>query len=654
MREPKHLSLKFPILGLNRNWAKREQPENTTIDCENVRGYDYDDRSRGGQRPGMSAYSSALAASTKIQVLGSLVTVPINAASSTNLGVRSLNIYGVCGGKLYAIPERGAGGAASTPTSPTRNGDYLFSPNSPYIGRANNLGFAYLCDGRAAIKYDPDSSVIRNWVNDTVDNGSGTFPQANDSGHTAVSTTRRERTSGVATFTTATHSLAVGDTVTVTAMTDATFNGTWIVTTVPSTTTFTCYQEDSSYAAEGDVGDGADVGGSVQRIRLPRLCVNWRGRIVCAGLPGADAHNWFMSATGDPTDWDYSPATILETQAVAGNSSNAGKIGEVVQTLIPFNDDIMLFGSESSIWQLTGDPMVGGRFDLITDVTGMTFGTPWCKDDNGAVYFFGSRGHVYRVSTSNSGGQIDNLTASRMPSEFENINLDTFRVELVWNDDAQGVHVIIIPLSGTADNVSYFYSARLDAWFKDKFGQTRSPTCTHTIDGDAPDDRYGLLGQEDGIIRYFNEDSKSDNGVAISSYVYLGPFRVEEGQVPFLLSELQATLAKDSDDVSFRVYIGNSCEDASNISGSLILQTFGRIKLQSGGFLALQGSTSESHTDIFSGDFSATRSIVHYPRKRGYAAYVKLFNNNDAESWSIETLRAKLLVILTSLRRQRT
>lgn len=61
----------------------------------------------------------------------------------------------------------------------------------------------------------------------------------------------------------------------------------------------------------------------------PRLICLWRNRIVQAGLLN-DASNWFMSAVGDGTNWNYAPAGgPFQTQAVAGNNSVAGEVGDV-------------------------------------------------------------------------------------------------------------------------------------------------------------------------------------------------------------------------------------------------------------------------------------------------------------------------------------
>lgn len=572
MREKKHVTLEFPILGLDKNWAKRSQPERTTIDCANVRGYGEDDRARGGQRPGLSKYNSVQPGGTsaRIQALHSVITVPTSAASATNLQQRTLQLVAIVAGKWYLSDS---GRAAWN--NPVNQATVLNDTTSPYVAMAHHSGKVYACDGYKAIYWDANTGsngTLYDWPTQVTGAGAGTFPSQ------AGSPTR-----------------------------------------------------------------------------YFRLLVNWRGRLVGAGLPGTDAHNWYMSKKDVPLDWDTAPTVITETQAIAGNSANAGDLGEVINCLIPVNDDVLLFGCDASIWQLTGDPMVGGRFDLVSDVTGMAFGEPWCRDNDGNIYFFGSRGHVFVMEKGSR--NLKNLSAMRLPRDLSSINLDTNLIRMEWNDDAQGFHLFVVPLSGGI-GTHYFYSVRLDAWFKDTFGPDRNPVSTFTIDGDDPNDRFLLLGNEDGYVRKWDEDSVTDDGTAINSYVYMGPYQVEKGTVPFVLSELQATLKADSDDVSYRLYIGNSAEDAGNVTGYLLLQSGGRLLLSGAslslGAMLLQGLSSESHVDVHTGDFSATRSVVHFPRKRGYAAYIKLFNDDDAETWEMESLRAKLMMITTSKRRQRT
>lgn len=53
------VELKFPIKGIDKNWANSEQPPVTSPDMNNVRPYGtVEARLRGGQRPGLDVLYS--------------------------------------------------------------------------------------------------------------------------------------------------------------------------------------------------------------------------------------------------------------------------------------------------------------------------------------------------------------------------------------------------------------------------------------------------------------------------------------------------------------------------------------------------------------------------------------------------------------------
>jgi len=99
---------------------------------------------------------------------------------------------------------------------------------------------------------------------------------------------------------------------------------------------------------------------------IPERCLlmtSWNGRMVLARDPD-DPHNWHMSASGDQYDWDTSPPTITAQTAVSGNSAEGiGLVPDIINTLIPYSNDILVFGCDSSIYMLRGDPMAGGVLD---------------------------------------------------------------------------------------------------------------------------------------------------------------------------------------------------------------------------------------------------------------------------------------------------
>lgn len=89
----------------------------------------------------------------------------------------------------------------------------------------------------------------------------------------ALTVSNKALTSNVATITTsATHGLFVGDTVKITGV-DTTFNGTYLITTVPSTTTFTYARTASNVTSA--VATGSVYIGSTAASQAVRLTIQW-------------------------------------------------------------------------------------------------------------------------------------------------------------------------------------------------------------------------------------------------------------------------------------------------------------------------------------------------------------------------------------------
>ena len=336
----------------------------------------------------------------------------------------------------------------------------------------------------------------------------------------------------------------------------------------------------------------------------PRLIETWGGRVVCSGIIG-DRHNYFASKQLDAHDFDYNPKPSLETQAFAGNNSDAGKIGDIINGMIPFNDDLLLYLCDHSIWQLSGNPMLGGRVDRISDVVGGAFGRAWCKTDTGIVYFFGSRGGVYRMTP---GSIPERITRDRVDEQMATVNLDTHIVRLGWNDRAQGLQVVISPLTeGAATH--WYWDLRTDSWWQDVFADTNhNPVTLFLFDGDDPDDRVLMLGGMDGRIRYFDLNGKTDDDTPVDSYIYYGPIQYTQKQ-RIRLDEIRCRIAEGSDDVKFTYYRGDDAEEAFN---NTIFRTH---ELPAG-------------------------KHVKTDRMSGNALFIKVGNDHDDQTWSMESLHA--------------
>lgn len=338
-----------------------------------------------------------------------------------------------------------------------------------------------------------------------------------------------------------------------------------------------------------------------------RIIELYRGRVFLSGTT-ADPHNWFMSEVGDPFQWEYNRLNC-ETDPISGNTGDIGKLEDIVTAFIPGSDNIAIVGGDKSIFLLTGDPLSGGRFQKVTDSVGIAFGRAWCIDPSGMVWFWGSRGGLYRMAF---GGQPEKISRDFIDKRLAAVNLSTHLVRLAYNDTDHGVHIFLSPTTAGA-TTHYFFDAKNGGFWPDVFGDTdHNPLAIHIDDDDSPSGRTLLLGGMDGYIRKWDATAASDDGTAIDSFVWLGPVRLRGAMRAMMLRQIQPEIARGSDDVAYEVYVGKSPEEAFNASA------------------------------LFSGTFSAGRGRGVLRGARGEALYLRLRNNTLAERWALEEIVLEL------------
>lgn len=347
----------------------------------------------------------------------------------------------------------------------------------------------------------------------------------------------------------------------------------------------------------------ADVEGN-----LPRLICTWRGRLVQSGVL-LDQHNWFMTAVDAPGDFDYSPVSQSATQAVAGNNSSLGLIGDMVTSLLPWSDEWLIFGCDHEIWVMTGDPMDGGSLFSVTRSIGMAWGAPWATDPYGSIFFMANRPAIYTMVP----GKPPERISRPIESLLQNIDTGTNTIRMSWNDRAQGLHVFVSPTvepGAVGDVTHFFYEGRTGAWFTDTLPPDMDPLCCVTFDGNEANDRVVLIGSWDGYVRAIDHEAEDDDGEEIDSRVLLGPF-LTPNLDDVMIDDLQAVLGEDSDDVTFSIYVGDTAEAAL------------------------------SNSPVRTGLWRGGRNLSTLIKRASHALYVEISSPNR---WAIEQIRMKVRV----------
>ncbi len=339
-----------------------------------------------------------------------------------------------------------------------------------------------------------------------------------------------------------------------------------------------------------------------------RLAAIYRDRLILAA-PATTPQNFFCSRVGTHTDWDYSQTD--PAAAFAGNASTAGHIGEPIISLMPFTDDVMLIGGDHNLWAMRGDPADGGSIDMVSDAIGVLGPYAWTKTPDGSVYFLGTGG-LFKMSPTATG--LTNVSSGKMNEFFRSIDRQNNYVSLVYDRDNHYLYVFITPTAGGAAT-HLLFDERGGGFWPLSFPAAHGPVSAIVYDGSASTDRTILMGGATGLIQKL-DNSTSDDGTAISSYLYIGPYGVSDiteatlQWADVILSEPAGGFASSDFNVTVAIQAGQTVEKAVNSPRVTVSKTF----------------------------TSARRQTRWLQRVRGQAFFVKLSNSVLNKTWGLEKI----------------
>lgn len=298
------------------------------------------------------------------------------------------------------------------------------------------------------------------------------------------------------------------------------------------------------------------------------IAVLYRGRIVLSGNKYYP-YQWWMSKLGDP--WDYATTGTTAISAVAGGSSDAGELGDVVIALIPYKDDYLIFGCASTMWYLAGDPMEGGVINELDLTVGIFGPRAWCFDGSGNMYFWGTNG-IYKTTIP---GTPECINEIRLPNLINDEGADptTHRITMAYDRRRTGILVCITKMSdGT--NSNWWYDLRSGGFFPESYPEECAAYSLFHYAATNNSYKELLFGCRDGYIRKFDTAAKSDDigasDEAINSYVILGPISLSEDPdrygkltLPNLITAGGASdgSQSDSNNVAYKIFTADTAEE---------------------------------------------------------------------------------------------
>jgi hypothetical protein len=289
----------------------------------------------------------------------------------------------------------------------------------------------------------------------------------------------------------------------------------------------------------------------------PRVCL-YRDRIILGGVDNV----WYASRQSDPTDWAFGADMGDVGRAVAGQVSDAGKVGDVIQAMIPYSDDSLLFATRNELWMLKGDP-ADGVMRQVSNSVGIIAPGAWAKSDDGVIAFLSFDG-VY-VMQLGSQKAPERYSAENLPASLVNVATSGKHVTMAYDARGRGFHLFITPETGNGEH--WWLDVENKAIWPVVMPTGMQPMTAARLQGSAGLPEV-ILGCRDGYLRKFSDSAVTDDGAEFESHVAIGPVRLATNDIDdALLAEIHGILAANTGtSVVWRVIMAASAEEAADLA----------------------------------------------------------------------------------------
>jgi hypothetical protein len=274
----------------------------------------------------------------------------------------------------------------------------------------------------------------------------------------------------------------------------------------------------------------------------------YRERLFLAG----DGQNWHASRAGDPTDWDFFKHPPDAGMAMIGTCARRGEIGQDVIALMPSGDDYLLFGCESSLWLLQGDPLHGGAMRRISDEVGIVSATAWCELPDRSILLLAQSG-LWLITPG--GEQVVEFSQEALPSELRGV---TDPVVMAYDPQHKGVHLSAVPADGSTGQ-HWWIDLRNRAFWPVEFSDAGlQPAAMATFPQILDGELRVVIGSVNGGLRWYDDSRATDDRDPLESRVVYGPVRAGGPFGESLVSEMISILDDANDSVHWTLQVADS------------------------------------------------------------------------------------------------
>lgn len=282
----------------------------------------------------------------------------------------------------------------------------------------------------------------------------------------------------------------------------------------------------------------------------------------CAWLGGSltdelGAHVFAACRADDIHDWDF--GSDDDEAAYISTGDNLGLITSPLTMMGAINSDQAILGCQEELWALSGHPRRGGRFERISNLTGVLGQGAWAVTPKG--FFFLSHDGLMAISRNDYGNfTITPVSKNKIPAELLNVDFDIADPTIAMSYSSRW-NAIFITIRDTENPQSW-------AYFLDGGGFYEQP-----LPGDNPFVMFSFesLVTEDKCGVHFGGASLSqfDRTATeeITSSQIIGPVQISSNPMEASIVNQAAVLfgaGTTDDDASVEVYTGPTGESCVN------------------------------------------------------------------------------------------
>jgi hypothetical protein len=232
---------------------------------------------------------------------------------------------------------------------------------------------------------------------------------------------------------------------------------------------------------------------------------------------------------------------------------------EPIRALIPAAGDRLIFGCDSSLWLMSGNPASGGQLSALSRNIGVVGADAWCAMPDGATLIL-SRDGVYMVPPGSETFPVA-LSSEVLPRDLIDVDTTANAVSLAYDSQGRGVHVFVTPYTSTQGQ-HWWLDLGVKGFWPDAYPTAMQPSAVACYAAAAGGSRLTLLGGKDGYVRKFSASATTDDGTAIQSRVVYGPLAIGQASSNGKIIRIDADLASSSGSVTWETKAADTQQGA--------------------------------------------------------------------------------------------